>query len=91
MKEKILLFVVGVLVGAVVSTGAFYVYNNSKVGKCNNQTMRMPGGAPPSMPGGNQQGGNNNQSGNNNQQPPEIPNGNQNSNQANNNSQSTDS
>jgi len=85
MKEKILLFVVGVLVGAVVSTGAFYVYNNSKVGKCNNQTMRMPGGAPPSMPGGNQQGGNNNQ------QPPEIPNGNQNSNQANNNSQSTDS
>ena len=85
MKEKILLFVVGVLVGAVVSTGAFYVYNNSKVGKCNNQTMRMPGGAQPSMPGGNQQGGNNNQ------QPPEIPNGNQNSNQANNNSQSTDS
>ena len=87
MKEKILLFVVGVLVGAVISTGAFYVYNNSKVGKCNNQTMRMPGGAPPSLPGGNQQDGKNNKNG----QPPEIPNGNQNSNQANNNSQSTDS
>ena len=29
MKDKILLFVIGVLVGAVISTGAFFVYTKA--------------------------------------------------------------
>lgn len=64
MKEKILLFIIGVLVGAVISTGAFYVYtiaNNSS--NCNN--MQTNGGTPPQM-----QNGQNNENG----QPPEKPN-----------------
>ena len=76
MKDKIILFIIGVLVGAVISTGAFYVYtttNNSNNAN-NSGTMQMTGGNPPSMPNGQ-----NNENG----QPPEMPNGNntQNSNQ----------
>lgn len=67
MKEKIIIFVIGILVGAVVSTGAFYVYttiNNS----CNrtNQNMNM-NNQPPQMPSGQ-----NSQ----NTQPPQMPNAN---------------
>lgn len=90
-RSKVLLFVIGVLVGAVIATGAFVAYtlttNNS-----GGQTMQMPGGTPPEMPGGqsnsnNQSGSNsqdnsngqsssNSQSGNNqNSQPPEKPSG----------------
>lgn len=71
MKDKILLFIIGVLVGAVISTGAFFVYtkattcNNSN----NNQMMDMRGGTHPSMNGENNQ---NNENG----QPPEKPDGN---------------
>jgi len=78
MKDKILLFVIGVLVGAVISTGAFFVYTKATT-TCNtnsNNQMQMPGGNPPSMQNG--------QSGQNGQ-PPEMPNGN---NSGNNNSQS---
>ena len=78
MKDKILLFVIGVLVGAVISTGAFFVYAKATT-TCNtnsNNQMLMPGGNPPSMQNG--------QSGQNGQ-PPEMPNGN---NSGNNNSQS---
>ena len=78
MKDKILLFVIGVLVGAVISTGAFFVYTKATT-TCNtnsNNQMQMPGGNPPSMQDG--------QSGQNGQ-PPEMPNGN---NSGNNNSQS---
>jgi len=78
MKDKILLFVIGVLVGAVISTGAFFVYTKATT-TCNtnsNNQIGMPGGNPPSMQNG--------QSGQNGQ-PPEMPNGN---NSGNNNSQS---
>lgn len=78
MKDKILLFVIGVLVGAVISTGAFFVYTKATT-TCNtnsNNQIGMPGGNPPSMQDG--------QSGQNGQ-PPEMPNGN---NSENNNSQS---
>lgn len=78
MKDKILLFVIGVLVGAVISTGAFFVYTKVAA-TCNtnsNNQIGMPGGNPPSMQNG--------QSGQNGQ-PPEMPNGN---NSENNNSQS---
>ena len=79
MKDKILLFVIGVLVGAVISTGAFFVYTKATT-TCNtnsNNHIGMPGGNQPSMPNG-QKGQNG--------QPPEKP-GEKNT-QNNNNSQS---
>lgn len=30
MKNKILVFIIGVLVGAILATGGFYIYENSK-------------------------------------------------------------
>ena len=76
MKDKIMLFVIGILVGAVISTGAFYVYaiTNSSC-NCNNESTQMNGGQPPEMPSG-QQGENG--------QPPEKP---SDDNQQNNNTQ----
>ena len=70
MKDKIILFAIGVLVGAVITTGSFLIY--TKAIKCNNnkQMMQMPGGNPPSMPQGqnsdNQQQENQNNNNNNN-------------------------
>ena len=53
MKDKILLFIIGVLVGAVISTGAFYVYTTTNDSNNNNNSqMQMRGGNPPSMPNG---------------------------------------
>ena len=60
MKDKILLFAIGVLVGAVITTGAFYVYstlNNSN--NCTNEFTQRNGGQRPSMNGN---------------EPPEMPN-----------------
>ncbi len=62
MKEKIIIFIIGVLVGAVLATGAFFIYtkvrsNNNAIP---NQNGQMPSGNPPEMNG---------------KQPPEIPNG----------------
>ena len=53
MKDKIMLFIIGVLIGAVISTCAFYVYTitNSSC-NCNNQNTQMNGGTPPEMPSG---------------------------------------
>ena len=54
MKDKILLFVIGVLVGAIISTGAFFVYTKMST-TCNtssNSQIEMPGGNPPSMQDG---------------------------------------
>lgn len=71
-KEKIILFVIGVLLGAVISSVAFFISvktlgvgNNS-----NTSSQQMQGGTPPEMPSGenssNSQGGT----------PPEMPSGN---------------
>jgi len=51
MKDKIILFVIGVLVGAVIATGAFLVYSNFSCNN-NNRDMQMRDGNPPSMPNG---------------------------------------
>ncbi len=56
MKDKILLFIIGVLVGAIISTGAFFVYTKTTTNNTNNSQMQMPGGTPPSMSGGNETG-----------------------------------
>ena len=50
MKEKMVIFVIGLLLGAIISTGSMYVY--SLVHNTNNNTnqgMQMPNGNPPSM------------------------------------------
>ena len=70
MKDKILLFIIGVLVGAVISTGAFYVYtvaNNNSCSNANTTQMNSGNGQPPEMPVGQNNG---------NGQPPEMPSGN---------------
>ena len=70
-KEKIILFVIGVLVGAVISTAAFFVYAKT-LGTSSNtsssSSQQMPGGGtPPEMPSG--ENGSNGQGGT----PPEKP------------------
>ena len=61
MKDKIMLLVIGILLGAVIATGAFYAYSKSNT--CDNSSnMQMNGGQPPEIPNGN------------NGQPPEMPN-----------------
>jgi|GEM_PF-1963141 hypothetical protein len=58
-KEKVILFVIGVLVGAVISTASFCVYtvtlgaNNSSN---TSSSQQMPGGTPPEMPSGDNSG-----------------------------------
>ena len=61
MKDKIIMLVIGALLGAVIATGAFYAYTSANT-KCNtNNTTQMNGGTPPEMPNGQ------------NGQPPEKP------------------
>jgi len=64
MKDKIIIFIIGLLLGAVIATGAFYVYtiNNNTCNNSNQNTM-MNGGEPPAMPSGQME------------EPPEKPNG----------------
>lgn len=61
MKDKVMLFVIGALVGAIIATGVFFIY--TKINS-NNSGMMGPGGNPPSMPNG--------QNGESNT-PPEMP------------------
>ncbi len=63
MKDKILLFIIGVLVGAIISTGAFFVYTKLTTNNSNSQQTQMQ------MPGENMQGMPNGENG----QPPERP------------------
>ncbi len=79
VKEKVFLLLIGILVGAVISTTAFFVY--LKLGFNNNTNSSMqqiPGGTPPQLPG------NMNGQSNQNNTPPEIPNNNTNTSQDNN-------
>ena len=70
MKEKIIIFIVGLLLGAIISTGSIYFYTvaNNKNNTSNeiNKTQ---------MPGGNPRNGNNNMNENGNRK--ELPNNNQ--------------
>lgn len=67
MKDNILIFIIGVLLGACIATGAFFVYSTTNNTCNNNQTMEMGGasqgqmGEPPEKPDGD------------NGQPPEKP------------------
>lgn len=65
MKEKIILFIIGVLIGAIIATGSFYVYTTTvKSCDCNANNTQMNDGKPPEMP---------NEQNNQNGQPPEKP------------------
>ena len=69
MKEKVMIFIIGLLLGSVISTGSIFIYtvaNNINTNN-NNQTMQMPGGNPPSMPD-RQNNGNMEDNGNGTQQ-----------------------
>ena len=88
MKEKIIIFLIGLLAGAVIASGSFLVYTKI-ANNCHRGPMQMNGGnmpmmqnnnngnnQPPQMNGnGNQQ---QNQNGQNNNQPPEKANENNN-------------
>ena len=80
-NQKIILFVFGVLVGAVIATSAFLICVKT-IGSNDNGGSSMqggPGGQPPEMPSGSSEsGGQSGQSGT----PPEMP-GNSNSNSSN--------
>ncbi|MBR2704553.1 MAG: hypothetical protein IKE91_03695 [Clostridia bacterium] len=55
MKDKILVFIIGVLVGAIVATSVFFVYEkkNSSSSNDSNQGVQMRDGeTPPDMPNG---------------------------------------
>ena len=55
MKDKILVFIIGVLLGAVVATSVFFIYekNNSSSQTNSSQAIQMRDGeAPPEMPNG---------------------------------------
>ena len=60
MKNKIIVFITGLLIGSIIATTVIYFYtlNNS-----NNSMPEMqgePNGTPPDMPNNNQGGGNDN-------------------------------
>ena len=93
-NQKIILFVIGVLVGAVISTGAFLAYVKIAGVGSSNTTMQMPGGPGGSSgPSGNSDNGtppeppSGSSSTNNSGTPPEMPNSSNNS--QNNNSSSS--
>lgn len=52
MKDKILLFVIGVLTGAIISTGIFFIYTKNITTCENNRQFGMREGTPPEMPNG---------------------------------------
>lgn len=78
MKDKIIIFIIGLLFGAVISTGAFYIYTTT-AGKCNcsSQNTQMNNGQPLEMPSG-QNGQPPAKPSGENGQPPEMPNNTQN-------------
>lgn len=66
LKDKIMIFIIGVLVGAVLATGAFFIYTKlSSNNAISNQTQQIPSGNPPEMPNGEKP----------DEEPPEKPSG----------------
>jgi len=60
MKDKIIVFVVGILLGAVISTGVCIAYSNSKASS-SKPDIQMDGNKPPEMPNGQNNGNSNSQ------------------------------
>ena len=57
MKDKIIIFIIGLLLGAIISTASIFAYTKAE-SKDNNSNMNsiQMNGNPPSMPGGNGMG-----------------------------------
>ena len=71
MKDKITIFIIGLLLGAIISTASIYIYtlaNNDSNSNERQNEMQMNGGQPPEMP---------NRGFGGNGTPPEMPNNNQ--------------
>lgn len=69
MKDKILVFIIGVLLGAVVATSVFFIYEKNNSGSQTNESQNIQmrdGETPPEMPNGERPDG---------ETPPEMPNG----------------
>ena len=69
MKDKIMMLVIGFLLGSVITTGVCYLYIKSNY---SNQSVQMNGGQPPQMPSG--QNGQPPEKPSNDSEPPEIQN-----------------
>lgn len=82
MKEKILPFIIGVLVGAIIATGGYYLYSKSTA----SNKGGMPDGNPPAMM---QQDGNSTDNGTPPEKPADDGNGPEGTQQDNSNSNST--
>ena len=60
VKDKILMFIIGALVGAVITTGIFYIYtknnNNCSITdrEMSGEMKERPDGEPPEKPSGEQ-------------------------------------
>ena len=63
MSDKVKIFIIGLLLGAVITTGISYLYISNNSSDCSSNNMQMNGGTPPEMPSGQ------------NGQPPEKPDG----------------
>lgn len=70
MKEKAIIFLVGLLLGAIISTASIYVYSVANNSNGMDMKMQMP----------NEDRGQGGMMENDGNTPPEIPNGNQNTN-----------
>ena len=76
MKDKLTIFIIGLLLGSIISTASIYFYtvaNDSNNNSKNEERMEISNGNPPSMPNGGFGG---------NGTPPEFPYGNDNQNGA---------
>lgn len=75
MKDKILVFIIGLLVGAIIATGCYYLYSKTHTNNKSDRPAMMdgnlPSGTPPSMPSNDQNGTSNQNS--NQGQPPAMP------------------
>lgn len=52
MKNKILIFIIGVLVGAIIATIGFYIYKINTTNQETNRPEMMNMGTPPNMSNG---------------------------------------
>ncbi len=57
MKDKIIIFIVGLLLGAIISTGSIYFYTVAEANNNSNPGQQFNGGTPPEMPNGDMNNG----------------------------------
>lgn len=83
MKDKIIIFIIGLLSGAIISTGSIFIYTlatNVNNNNNNSSSMQAPTGTPPDMSNGqnsNTPPDMSNEQNDSTNTPPEMPNGTQ--------------